>query len=202
MYTNKERWLKSLDYIHSELFIEYKGFWVGNKGTIYNSKKRHVKARMFRVDEVQTRASTFILEAWGCYVEEPCIPDKRVERTKLTRPTKPIKKVEITEPIEVIELTKVQKRRNKNKGYRIYRRRVDELTNLQPLHIMKDFDKREFGKYNVDHIIPVRYCYDKGMSEEECADISNLQILTHKDNTDKCMSMYCILEQCEHLKKL
>lgn len=176
MYTNKQRWLLSLNLVHSEVFVEYKSYWVGNQGTIYNSKKRIVKSKMFRVDGVQTRRDSFIIEAWGVREDE-----KREEH-------------------KVIDLSKYQRRRNKNKGFRDYRRKVDELTNQQPIHLMKDIEKRAFREYNIDHIIPVRHCYDNGISEQECSNISNLQVISHDENTVKQNNLYCVISQCGHLK--
>lgn len=179
MYTNKERWLNSLKFVHDELFMDYKGFWVGNKGTIYNSKKKLVKSDMFRVDGVQTRRNSFILDAW----------DAKTHNYKELRR-------------EYVDLSKRKKRENKKNGFRWYRRKVDELTNLQPLHVMKDIELRGFCEHNIDHIMPVKYCFENGISEKECSDISNLQVLTFDENSIKGQSMYCVIDQCDHLKNL
>ena len=86
--------------------------------------------------------------------------------------------------------------------YSVYKDRVKKLTNMQPLHIMKDFEKREFRKWDVDHIISVKYCWKNNIKEEECANIKNLQMITHEDNYIKRSQCYCVISQCDHLKNL
>ena len=86
--------------------------------------------------------------------------------------------------------------------YSVYLDRVKKLTNMQPLHLMKDFEKREFNKWNVDHIISVKYCWKNNITVEECANIRNLQVITHDENYKKRSQCYCVISQCDHLKKL
>jgi hypothetical protein len=38
------------------------------------------------------------------------------------------------------------------------------------------------GAYHVDHIVPIRYCYDNDIPEEACAHYTNLQMLGWRDN--------------------
>lgn len=179
MYTNRERFIKSLEFVHSEIFVFNKGFFVGNKGTIYSENKRLVKSDMFRVNGVQTRRKSFIFDSWN--------KNDVSEKEKIE---------------EVIDLTPLQKKKNKNKGFRKYRREVDIKTNMQPIHLLKDISKRGFRDYNIDHILPVRYCYDHGISIDECANIKNLQVLSSQENFIKGNDIYCVISQCDHLKKL
>lgn len=84
-----------------------------------------------------------------------------------------------------------------------YKRKAKELTNNQPLHQMKDFDKRSFDDYHVDHIIPIKMCWKNGLSVTECASIMNLQMLSASENKEKNSNKaYSVISQCEHLKKL
>lgn len=41
------------------------------------------------------------------------------------------------------------------------------------------------GGYQLDHIIEIRECFDKGISIEECAKIENLQMIPWQSNLDK-----------------
>lgn len=38
------------------------------------------------------------------------------------------------------------------------------------------------GAYHVDHIVPIRYCFDNGIPEEVCAHFTNLQMLGWREN--------------------
>lgn len=38
------------------------------------------------------------------------------------------------------------------------------------------------GGWQLDHIIPIKECYEKGITPEEAADVSNLRMLPWKDN--------------------
>lgn len=38
------------------------------------------------------------------------------------------------------------------------------------------------GAYHVDHVVPVRYCFENGIPEEVCADWTNLQMLGWREN--------------------
>ena len=44
------------------------------------------------------------------------------------------------------------------------------------------FDDIDLDKLSIDHIKEVRECYDEGLSLTECCDISNLQVITMREN--------------------
>ena len=48
----------------------------------------------------------------------------------------------------------------------------------------KDLDEnnKDLDKLFIDHIKEVRQCYDEGLSLTECCDISNLQVITMREN--------------------
>ncbi len=70
-----------------------------------------------------------------------------------------------------------------------YRWEVDRLTRKQPIHILKNVDKRGkagiIGAYHLDHIKSVWYGYSKQIPAEEIADIQNLQFLPWLENQKK-----------------
>jgi len=41
------------------------------------------------------------------------------------------------------------------------------------------------GGYQLDHIRSIRYCFDNGISIEECANLDNLQIISWEENLQK-----------------
>lgn len=41
------------------------------------------------------------------------------------------------------------------------------------------------GGYQLDHIVPIRECFDKNISPEQAADVSNLQMITWEKNLQK-----------------
>lgn len=44
------------------------------------------------------------------------------------------------------------------------------------------------GGYQIDHKLSVRFCYDNGISAEECASLENLQMLTWQENLNKTLN--------------
>jgi predicted nucleic acid-binding Zn-ribbon protein len=72
----------------------------------------------------------------------------------------------------------------------IYRHTVYSLTREQYKefqHIINPNDLPRglagtFGTYQLDHIVPVRWCFEHNIPEDVCADSSNLQMLTWEDN--------------------
>jgi len=84
-----------------------------------------------------------------------------------------------------------------------FTKKVRSLTELQNLDVLKDYDKRDFKKYHLDHIIPISKAFSLGMSIEETANINNLQMLPSLENTQKKGNkMYCVISQCQHIKDL
>jgi hypothetical protein len=66
-----------------------------------------------------------------------------------------------------------------------YYMKVRSLTEKQPLHILENFNLRGRQTYHVDHIIPIIYGYTNDIPAEKIAHISNLRIITAKENLQK-----------------
>lgn len=66
-----------------------------------------------------------------------------------------------------------------------FRNEVRKLTELQPLHTLKGFENRGFTNMHVDHITSLRKAFRQGWTPQQCADISNLQMLPYLENMRK-----------------
>lgn len=65
-----------------------------------------------------------------------------------------------------------------------YERECRKLTELQPLHYLKDIEKR--GRdYHLDHIFPIDVGYEIGLPYYAVADMDNLQCITREKNFGK-----------------
>lgn len=75
-----------------------------------------------------------------------------------------------------------------------YHRRVWNLTYKQPIELLENFDRRGKsgidGAYQIDHIIPIKYGFENGISAEEIAHINNLRMLTWEENISKGSKHY------------
>lgn len=74
--------------------------------------------------------------------------------------------------------------------WKIYKSEVGSLTRyaylkhsstINPLNLPRGKAGQD-GKYHLDHIVPIRYCYDNNIPKELCAHPSNLQMLHWHDN--------------------
>lgn len=83
--------------------------------------------------------------------------------------------------------------------FKTYRGIVDSMTKKLPLHKLKDIEKRKFYSWDLDHIISCKFGWENNMNPKDIACMENLQMLTHKENQEKGMGMYCVIEQCRHL---
>ena len=88
--------------------------------------------------------------------------------------------------------------RTENITYSEYRHRMDDkvryyndvrnITNLQPIHILENYEKRKHmgdDAYHLDHIYPISKGFENNIPPEIIGDISNLQFLFWKDNLIK-----------------
>jgi 5-methylcytosine-specific restriction endonuclease McrA len=66
-----------------------------------------------------------------------------------------------------------------------YHADVWELTEKNDLTRVKGIEKREWKKYELDHIVPISFGRKHNISPERLADLSNLQILTYERNRSK-----------------
>lgn len=74
--------------------------------------------------------------------------------------------------------------------WKIYKSEVSSLTRyaylkhsstINPLNLPRGKAGQD-GKYHLDHIVPIRYCYDNNIPKDLCAHPSNLQMLHWHDN--------------------
>lgn len=74
---------------------------------------------------------------------------------------------------------------NKIEYYKVVRR----ITRRQPIHLLKNYDKRgragTKGAYHLDHIISKKYGFDNGIPPESIGHISNLRYITWEENIKK-----------------
>ena len=67
----------------------------------------------------------------------------------------------------------------------LYRKQVQDLTELQPLHELEGIEKRGFRDHHIDHKISIWHGYKNAMDPEQIAHISNLRMLPYKENMRK-----------------
>jgi len=71
---------------------------------------------------------------------------------------------------------------------RLYYIKVWCLTESQPLHVLRNHDKRCFrGKncYHLDHMIPIIYGYNNGIPAEKIGNMNNLRFIRSTVNMRK-----------------
>lgn len=70
--------------------------------------------------------------------------------------------------------------------YKKYRREVDRLSNQTYRDHQSSIDpgrrRGKRGRMDLDHILPVKKCYERGMSAEQCASRANLRMLDASRN--------------------
>ena len=86
--------------------------------------------------------------------------------------------------------------------YRDYERIVRDLTELEPIGLLNNYEQRDFFKYHIDHIVSIRFGYLNNIPAEQIASIENLQMLPMKENMDKGHGCYCVIVACKHLKAM
>jgi hypothetical protein len=80
--------------------------------------------------------------------------------------------------------------------FQLYYRKVWNETKKQPLHTLKNYEKRghqrQKGTYAIDHIISIKYGYINNVCYKIVGNINNLQMLSHSENShknDRCYSV-------------
>ncbi len=58
-----------------------------------------------------------------------------------------------------------------------YYRKVKRITNMQPLHILENYEKRGVRKYHLDHIYPISKGFENKIPPELIGNINNLQFI-------------------------
>jgi len=62
---------------------------------------------------------------------------------------------------------------------------VWEVTELQPLHILENSDKRGWKNHHLDHIYPISMGYKEKIPPEKVGNIKNLRFIHYTENLDK-----------------
>ncbi|GAA4509157.1 hypothetical protein GCM10023172_42260 [Hymenobacter ginsengisoli] len=75
---------------------------------------------------------------------------------------------------------------------RAYGRKVRSLTKQQPLDQVPGIELRG-PDYHLDHTVSIVAAWEAGWTPEQCADVSNLQILPKQENLDKGTASFCSL---------
>lgn len=84
-------------------------------------------------------------------------------------------------------------RKESTPEYQKYRNRVSVLTEKVYAENMDTINPNGYvrglagvpGAYHLDHVVPIRYGFDNGMTEEEISSVGNLQMLPWKANVTK-----------------
>lgn len=63
-----------------------------------------------------------------------------------------------------------------------YKRKVWQLTKLQPINLLEHSEKRGFRGYHLDHVLSIKEAFKLGLPPETPADLSNLRFIPHKQN--------------------
>lgn len=66
-----------------------------------------------------------------------------------------------------------------------YYKMVRNITNLQPIHLLENFDKRGVLSYHLDHIYPIAKGFENNIPPSIIGDISNLRFIHWEDNIEK-----------------
>lgn len=74
--------------------------------------------------------------------------------------------------------------------YELYRKQVRNITNLQPVHLLENYEKRGNGytneeAYHLDHIYPISKGFKNGIPPEVIGDICNLKFIHWLENLKK-----------------
>jgi hypothetical protein len=74
--------------------------------------------------------------------------------------------------------------------YELYKTQVRNITNLQPVHLLENYEKRGNGytneeAYHLDHIYPISKGFKNGIPPEVIGDISNLKFIHWLENLKK-----------------
>lgn len=111
------------------------------------------------------------------------------------RKSKNFKLYELSEK-EVYKIMPKLKKRNfsdiKDSKKRLYYLRVWLVTEMQPLKKLPNHNKRCWGGsncYELDHIVPIAFCYLEGIPPHLVGSLDNLRFIPKKENRDKGFSL-------------
>jgi hypothetical protein len=93
----------------------------------------------------------------------------------------------INEPIPIDPITKViiEIPLCEKKLWQKYRRLVWKITEKQNLRKLKDYNKRAFTGYHLDHKVSIWYGYKNKLDPQLIGSIDNLEFIPHRDNMRK-----------------
>lgn len=80
----------------------------------------------------------------------------------------------------------------KDKEKRIFYLRVWLVTEMQPLHKLKNYSKRcwdKAGCYELDHILSIAHAYLEGIPAHKVGSIENLRFIPKKENRNKSFKL-------------
>lgn len=100
---------------------------------------------------------------------------------------------------QYIESELYRYRKNIKPAYDFYYREVWRLTEQNDLSSLKNFNKRGYKSYHLDHIVPVKKGFDLNIPADKIANIKNLNFLWWKTNIKKRTSLPSKIPK--HLKK-
>ena len=89
-----------------------------------------------------------------------------------------------------VEQVEVDISQDLRESWENYRSLVWRLTNEQPLRKLKNFNKRGFKNYHLDHKISIWYGWKNDLSPESIANIGNLRMIRSEENEMKGRSPY------------
>lgn len=172
--------------IDGDKFIWFQGFWVGENGMILNANHREIKSfPSVKINGRNYRKANLIADLWM---------GKPTEKANITYKDGNSRNCKVTN-------LKYIKTKDKPIKFKDYEKEARRLTELQPIHIMKDFDKRGFLNYHIDHVISIRTGFKNNFPLSLIANIMNLQMLSKEENQNKKNDCYCVISQCGHMKE-
>ena len=74
---------------------------------------------------------------------------------------------------------------SKRKEWAAYRREAWQITNLQPLELLENYNRRGFKDYHLDHVLSIWEGFKRNIPASVVGHISNLRMIPHKQNTTK-----------------
>jgi hypothetical protein len=86
-------------------------------------------------------------------------------------------------------------------NYKSYENTVRDITEDEPLYLLRNIDKRGFTGWHIDHIISIRYGFINQIPPYVIASLDNLQMIHFRENMDKGNRCYSVIESCNHIKE-
>ena len=80
---------------------------------------------------------------------------------------------------------KKRAKRRRETEWQKYKKLAWDLTRLQPIHTLPNFDKRGIKSWHLDHVLSISEAFRRGLPAETVAHISNLRMIPAKENMDK-----------------